>query len=125
MISLNDTTMRLLLAAAVVLPLLGAGAALLPAPPGLRGRHGPGRDVLRHGVTVTGAVLVLTLLLAAGFDHDRPADVQAETDLSWIPALDVRLHLGVDGISLPLLRQMLLDLGIVWHDLWRPDAVSH
>ncbi|WP_461031731.1 complex I subunit 4 family protein [Streptomyces mayteni] len=95
--------MRLLLAAVVVLPLLGAGAALLPAPPGLRGPGGRDRDVLRHGVTVTGAVLVLTLLLAAGFDHDRPADVQAESDLSWIPALDIRLHLGVDGISLPLL----------------------
>jgi NADH-quinone oxidoreductase subunit M len=99
---LNDTVMQLLLAAAVVLPLLGAGAALLPAPPGLRGRS-PEQAVLRHGVTVTGAVLAVTLVLTAGFDHDRPAAVQAETDLSWIPALGVRLHLGVDGVSLPLL----------------------
>lgn len=102
MLPLNDTAMRLLLAAAVVLPLLGAGAALLPAPPGLRGRS-PEQAVLRHGVTVTGAVLAVTLVLTAGFDHDQPAAVQAETDLSWIPALGVRLHLGVDGISLPLL----------------------
>ena len=103
MIELNDTAMRLLLAAVIVLPLLGALAALLPAPPGLRGKHGPEQDVLRHGVTVTGAVLAGTLLLAAGFDHDRPGVVQAETDLDWIPALGVRLHLGVDGVSLPLL----------------------
>ncbi|EST30420.1 hypothetical protein N566_21230 [Streptomycetaceae bacterium MP113-05] len=102
MLPLNDTVMRLLLATAVALPLLGAGAALLPAPPGLRGRD-PEQAVLRHGVTVTGAVLAVTLLLAAGFDHDHPASVQAETDLSWIPALGVRLHLGVDGLSLPLL----------------------
>jgi NADH-quinone oxidoreductase subunit M len=102
-IELNDTAMRLLLAAVIVLPLLGALAALLPAPPGLRGKHGPEQDVLRHGVTVTGAVLAGTLLLAAGFDHDRPGVVQAETDLDWIPALGVRLHLGVDGVSLPLL----------------------
>ncbi|HEY0472632.1 MAG TPA: hypothetical protein VGD34_13230, partial [Kribbella sp.] len=27
----------------------------------------------------------------------------AETDLSWIPALDVRLHLGIDTISMPLI----------------------
>ena len=29
--------------------------------------------------------------------------MQAPTDISWIPALDVRIHLGIDGISLPLL----------------------
>ncbi|TDC79040.1 complex I subunit 4 family protein [Streptomyces hainanensis] len=113
--------MRLLLAAVVVLPLLGAGAALLPAPPGLRGPGGRDRDVLRHGVTVTGAVLVLTLLLAAGFDHDRPADIQAESDLRWIPALDVRLHLGVDGISLPLLvLTALLTFLCALHTYFRP-----
>lgn len=32
---------------------------------------------------------------------------------------------NVVGISLPLLRQILLDLGIDWHTLWRPDAVGH
>ncbi|MFD1833292.1 MULTISPECIES: complex I subunit 4 family protein [Streptomyces] len=101
MIPLNDTATQLLLLAVVVLPLLGAGAALLPAPPGLRGT-GPEQAVLRHGVTVTGAVLAAALLLAAAFDHDRPGTVQAATDVSWIPALGVRLHLGVDGVSLPL-----------------------
>ncbi|GAA2450916.1 NADH-quinone oxidoreductase subunit M [Streptomyces macrosporus] len=101
MIPLNDTLAQLLLLAVVVLPLVGAVAALLPAPPGLRGRS-PEQAVLRHGVTVTGAVLAAAVLLALGFDHDRPGTVQAETDLPWIPALDVRLHLGVDGVSLPL-----------------------
>ncbi|MDT0456240.1 NADH-quinone oxidoreductase subunit M [Streptomyces sp. DSM 41527] len=93
--------MQLLLAAVVVLPLVGALAALLPAPPGLKGRN-PGQAVLRHGVTVTGVVLAAAVALAAGFDHDHPARMQATTDLSWIPALDIRIHLGVDGISLPL-----------------------
>lgn len=32
---------------------------------------------------------------------------------------------NVVGISLPLVRQILLDLGIEWHTLWRPDALSH
>ncbi|OEV03522.1 complex I subunit 4 family protein [Streptomyces oceani] len=94
--------MSLLLAAVVLLPLLGSAAALLPAPPGLRG-SGPEQAVLRHGVTVTGAVLAVVILLALAFDHDHPEAVQAETDLSWIPALDIRIHLGIDGVSLPLL----------------------
>ncbi|MEV0260959.1 NADH-quinone oxidoreductase subunit M [Streptomyces sp. NPDC050617] len=94
--------MQVLLAAIVVVPLLGAVAALLPAPPGLRGSN-PDQAVLRHGVTVSGVILVLAVALAAGFDHDRPARMQATTDVGWIPALGVRLHLGVDGVSLPLL----------------------
>jgi len=98
----NHTVLQYLLAAVVVLPLLGSVAALLPAPPGLRGRD-PGQAVLRHGVTVTGAVLVAAVALAAGFDHGRPATMQAQTDISWIPALNIRVHLGVDGVSLPLL----------------------
>lgn len=98
---MNPTALQYLLAAVVVLPLLGAAGALLPAPPGLKGRN-PGQAVLRHGVTVTGVVLAAALALAAGFDHDHPARMQATTDISWIPALDIRIHLGVDGISLPL-----------------------
>ncbi|MFK0292019.1 NuoM family protein [Streptomyces sp. NPDC090442] len=94
--------MQILLAGAVVLPLVGALAALLPAPPGLRGKN-PDQAVLRHGVTVTGVVLVATLALAAGFDRGHPARMQATTDLRWIPALGIRVHLGIDGISLPLL----------------------
>ncbi|WP_129841129.1 NADH-quinone oxidoreductase subunit M [Streptomyces sp. RFCAC02] len=123
MIELNDTVTRVLLLAAVALPLLGAAAALLPAPPGLRGPGGPERDVLRHGVTVSGAVLLLTLVLAAAFDHDRPGTVQAETDVSWIPALGVRLHLGVDGVSLPLLvLTALLTFLCALHGYVRPPA---
>ncbi|MER6915482.1 NADH-quinone oxidoreductase subunit M [Streptomyces sp. NPDC000594] len=94
--------MQLLLAFLIVGPLAGAAAALLPAPPGLRGKN-PDQAVLRHGVTITGAVLLAAIVLAIGFDHDQPSRMQATTDISWIPALDVRIHLGVDGISLPLL----------------------
>ncbi|MFD8327339.1 complex I subunit 4 family protein [Streptomyces lydicus] len=93
--------MQILLAAVVAVPLIGALAALFPAPPGLRGKN-PDQAVLRHGVTVTGAVLAAAIALAAGFDHGHPARMQATTDISWIPALDIRIHLGVDGISLPL-----------------------
>ncbi|WP_329356213.1 NADH-quinone oxidoreductase subunit M [Streptomyces anulatus] len=101
-IDISASVMQFLLAFVVVAPLLGAVAALLPAPPGLKGKN-PDQAVLRHGVTVTGAVLIATIVLAVGFDHDHPATMQATTDISWIPALDVRIHLGIDGISLPLL----------------------
>ncbi|MFJ8626223.1 NuoM family protein [Kitasatospora sp. NPDC093550] len=92
--------MNAVLIALLVLPLLGAALTLAPV-------FGPDRAVadrraLRLNSVVTGAVLLLTVALAAGFDHDEPARMQATTDVSWIPALHVRLHLGVDGISLPL-----------------------
>ncbi|MQS38341.1 complex I subunit 4 family protein [Streptomyces katsurahamanus] len=102
MIDISESVMQFLLAFIVVGPLIGAVAALLPAPPGLRGT-GPDQAVLRHGVTVTGAILAAAIALVIGFDHDQPSKMQATTDISWIPALDVRIHLGVDGISLPLL----------------------
>ncbi|MFJ2259954.1 NuoM family protein [Streptomyces sp. NPDC087844] len=105
MIDINESVMQFLLAFIVVAPLIGAAAALLPAPPGLKGKS-PEQAVLRHGTIVTGAVLIAAIVLALGFDHDTPVKaqrMQATTDISWIPALDVRIHLGIDGISLPLL----------------------
>ncbi|MGQ5224663.1 complex I subunit 4 family protein [Streptomyces sp. MN3] len=102
MIDINESVMQFFLALTVVGPLLGAAAALLPAPPGLKGKS-PEQAVLRHGVTVTGVILIAAIVLALGFDHDHPSKMQATTDISWIPALDVRIHLGIDGISLPLL----------------------
>lgn len=100
MIDISESVMQFLLAFIVVGPLVGAAAALLPAPPGLRGK-GPDQAVLRHGVTVTGVILVAAVVLALGFDHDNPSRMQATTNISWIAALDVRIHLGIDGISLP------------------------
>ncbi|BFV58692.1 NADH-quinone oxidoreductase subunit M [Kitasatospora sp. CMC57] len=86
--------MNVLLIALLALPLLGAGLTLAPLGE---------RAVLRLGCGVTGAVLAGTIALAAWFDHATPARMQAVTDVSWIPAIGVRFHLGVDGISLPLL----------------------
>ncbi|MFC5663542.1 NuoM family protein [Kitasatospora misakiensis] len=93
--------MNAVLIALLALPLLGAALTLAPV-------FGPDqaaadRRALRFSTVVTGAVLVLTVVLAAGFDHDQPARMQATTDVAWIPAIGVRLHLGVDGVSLPLI----------------------
>ncbi|HET9379512.1 MAG TPA: NADH-quinone oxidoreductase subunit M [Streptomyces sp.] len=122
MIDINESVMRFLLAFVVVGPLLGAATALLPAPPGLKGKS-PDQAVLRHGVTVTGAVLLAATALALGFDHDHPSKMQASTDMSWIPALDVRVHLGIDGISLPLLvLTALLTFLCALHSYFKPPA---
>jgi NADH-quinone oxidoreductase subunit M len=98
----NDTFLRWDLIAFLILPLLGALGAFFPAPPGLKGRS-PEHAVLRHGVSITGVVLLLTIALAAGFDYAHPGRMQATTDLSWISSAGIRFHLGVDGVSLPLL----------------------
>ncbi|MFJ4678852.1 NuoM family protein [Kitasatospora sp. NPDC088783] len=86
--------MNAVLIALLALPLLGAALTLAPI---------GDRRALRLGTAVTGGTLLLAIALAAGFDHGDPGRMQAVTDVSWIPALDVRLHLGTDGISLPLL----------------------
>ena len=94
--------MNAVLIALLLLPLLGAAVTL--APRAFGGDRATGdRRVLQFGAAVTGLVLLLSLVLAAGFDLDEPSRMQAVSDISWIPSLDVRLHLGVDGISLPLL----------------------
>ena len=62
MIDINESVMQFLLVFVVVGPLLGAVAALLPAPPGLKGKS-PEQAVLRHGVTVTGAVLIAAIVI--------------------------------------------------------------
>ncbi|KND30977.1 NADH-quinone oxidoreductase subunit M [Streptomyces acidiscabies] len=122
MIGINESVMQFLLAFTVAGPLLGAVAALLPAPPGLKGKS-PDQAVLRHGVTVTGAVLAAAIALALGFDHDHPSKMQAGMDISWIPALDVRIHLGIDGISLPLLvLTALLTFLCALYSYFKPPA---
>jgi NADH-quinone oxidoreductase subunit M len=85
-----------LLIALLVLPLLGALATLVP------GLVPEGR-ALRFGVAVSAVDLALAIALAAGFDYGHADRMQAGTDLDWIPAIGVRFHLGVDGVSLPLI----------------------
>ena len=43
---------------------------------------------------------------------------------AFVTRMDGDPH-NVVGISLPLLRQMLLDLGVAWHTLWAKAALPH
>ena len=54
------------------------------------------------GVATTGAVLVAVLGLLGGIEVGQLGKPQLEVDHSWIPAIGARFHLGVDGISVPL-----------------------
>ncbi|GGS83275.1 NADH-quinone oxidoreductase subunit M [Planobispora rosea] len=80
-------------------PLAGAVALIVPSrPDGAAG----GRSLRVHGLAVSGITFALSVVLAVAFDYGDAARVQFETDMAWIPGLDLRFHLGVDGISLPL-----------------------
>ncbi|MGN9845735.1 complex I subunit 4 family protein [Nonomuraea sp. H19] len=81
--------------ALLAVPLVGA-LALLVSPYALR-------PALRtYGLILSGITLALAVLLVATFDYGQAARQQFEVDLPWIPGLGLRFHLGVDGISLPL-----------------------
>jgi NADH-quinone oxidoreductase subunit M len=80
----------------VLLAVPAAGAAVLAVAPV------SDRVARIVGVVTTAAALVVSVVLAADFDYGNGARLQHVIDARWLPALDVRFHLGVDGISLPL-----------------------
>jgi len=51
----------------------------------------------------TVATLGVSVALIALFDYDKTGDLQFEADKSWIDVISSRYHIGIDGISLPLL----------------------
>jgi NADH-quinone oxidoreductase subunit M len=59
------------------------------------------RLVRALGILVTGAALILAIAIAVGFDYAKPG-LQYVLDVSWIPVIGARYHVGIDGISMPL-----------------------
>ncbi len=57
----------------------------------------------------TGATAAVGVYLLAAFDYGATARLQFEVDLRWIDVINSRYHVGIDGISLPLLA---LSIGI-------------
>jgi NADH-quinone oxidoreductase subunit M len=51
----------------------------------------------------TVATFGVSVALIALFDYDKTGDLQFEADKSWIDVISSRYHIGIDGISLPLL----------------------
>ncbi|MDJ0508416.1 MAG: NADH-quinone oxidoreductase subunit M [Crocosphaera sp.] len=53
-------------------------------------------------IAFTGILLVLTLVIALKFDIHNP-NIQFSEYAAWIPGIGLSYHLGVDGLSFPLL----------------------
>src|SRR5688572_1656770 len=92
-----DSFDDLALTLAVFLPL--AGALVLMAWPKSWGE--PGLKVMALATTVATAAIGVYLLVQ--FDYDQSEKLQFVVDKSWIEVINSRYHVGIDGISLPLL----------------------
>jgi NADH-quinone oxidoreductase subunit M len=80
---------------AVMLPLVGALViALVPRQLEM--------GVRALGIVITGAAMVFSIAIALTFDYSASAELQFQLDTRWIPAIDARYHVAIDGISLPL-----------------------
>ena len=86
------------LTAIVFIPVLGAIIIVLA-------RGISPRAIKRVAAVFTFIPLVLSLVVFANFDRSLAA-IQFEEKVSWIPAINANYHLGVDGLSLPLVILM-------------------
>jgi NADH-quinone oxidoreductase subunit M len=59
-------------------------------------------------VVFSGAALIVGIAMLFGFDYGAHRSLQFELSARWISVIGVRYHVGVDGISLPLLELTLL-----------------
>jgi NADH-quinone oxidoreductase subunit M len=100
----------------IFLPVVGA--ILIAFIPGLSARL-----VKRIAAVFTFASLALSLYIFANFDRSLGAAgaIQFEEKLSWIPAINAHYHLGVDGLSLPLVILMALLGFLVVLISWKID----
>ncbi len=84
------------LTAAVFVPLLGM--ALVMIIPKAE------ETAIKVAALLTSLVtLAIGVGILADFDYDHTAKMQFQVDKEWIPLINARYHLGIDGISLPLL----------------------
>ena len=98
----------------VFLPAIGA--ILIAFLPGLSGRA-----IKWLAAAFTFVSLALSLYLFAIFDRSLVGVIQFEENLSWIPAINAYYHLGVDGLSLPLVLLMALLGFLVVLISWKID----
>jgi len=115
------TAYQVMLVATLALPALGAAAlALLPA------RADRPARLLATAVSAVTLVPIVVLAFAhdatgTAYAADSPAiRPWAAVDWSWVPALHLDLHLGVDGVSYPLVALTgLLTLLCCAYTIWK------
>jgi NADH-quinone oxidoreductase subunit M len=97
---------------AVFLP--AAGAAIIAVTPKARERL-----ITLYALLFTGVPLLFGILLLIRYRIGSEG-MQLEVDIDWIPSINARYHIGVDGISLPLLElTLLLTFLCIVYSLWR------
>ena len=96
---------------ATFLPALGA-IVLLFVPPVWE------RAIKLVGTIFAGLALVAGILVLARFDYGRAGEIQLDVNATWIPQIDSRYHVGIDGMSLPLLILSLLVTFLCMIYLW-------
>jgi NADH-quinone oxidoreductase subunit M len=105
------------LSAAVFLPLVG-GIVIAAVPKRIM------RDNLVYFISavVSGLSLIISIALAMRF-HFHSAHMQFEVNASWIPTINARYHIGIDGISMPLfvLTFLITLLCTIYSMQWMPE----
>ena len=63
------------------------------------------QEELIKWVTLLGSVATLGVVIGilSDFDYDRSSKLQFTVNKEWIPVINSRYHVAIDGISLPLL----------------------
>jgi NADH-quinone oxidoreductase subunit M len=89
----------MILVAMLAVPFLGALLTLI-SPGGSRPRLI--RLARLHGLFFSAVTLVLALVAAVAFDYGRRGQ-QLGVNHTWAGSIGLRFHLGIDGISLPLI----------------------
>ena len=110
---LNDWGLSL----AIFLPLVGVAVMLFV----------PRQEEQLHklvALVTSLSVAVMTVLLLANFDYDNARELQFVVDREWIPVINSRYIVGLDGISLPLvaLTALIVPLCVIysWNHLPEP-----
>ena len=70
------------------------------------------------GTLFAALALAVGVLVALRFDYGSTGTLQMQVNAEWIPQIDARYHIGVDGMSLPLLELSLLVSFLCMVYLW-------
>ena len=89
-----------MLSVLVFLPAAAGALLLVPAV--------PDRLARRAFVAVTAAEVALVALLWQRYDDPGPSGLAHEQQVQWIPAIGSSYHVGLDGLSLPLVAMTCL-----------------
>jgi NADH-quinone oxidoreductase subunit M len=76
------------------------------------------RAIKLVGTVSAGLALIAGILVLARFDYGRAGEIQLDVNETWIQLIDSRYHVGVDGMSLPLLILSLLVTFLCTIYLW-------